>query len=101
VSVGQRNAVESLAHLVCELFLGLKMVGLAENGLCRFPLTQSDIGDALGMTQPHVSRTTKDLNATGLANIQRGTLRVHDLTGLRKLALFNPNYLHHLYEAAL
>ena len=101
VSVGQRNAVESLAHLVCELFLRLKMVGLAENGLCRFPLTQSDIGDALGMTQPHVSRTTKALNATGLANIQRGTLRVHDLTGLRKLALFNPNYLHHLYEAAL
>jgi CRP-like cAMP-binding protein len=37
VSVGQRNALESLAQLVCELFLRLKMVGLAENGLCRFP----------------------------------------------------------------
>jgi CRP-like cAMP-binding protein len=101
VSVGQRNAVESLAHLACELFLRLKMVGLAENGLCRFPLTQSDIGDALGMTQPHVSRTVKDLNATGVATIQRGTLRVNDLAGLRNLAVFNPNYLHHLYEAAL
>ncbi len=101
VSVGRRNAVESLAHLACELFLRLKMVGLAENGLCRFPLTQSDIGDALGMTQPHVSRTIKDLNATGVATIQRGTLRVNDLNGLRKLAVFNPNYLHHLYEAAL
>ncbi len=101
VSVGQRNAVESLAHLACELFLRLKMVGLAENGLCRFPLTQSDIGDALGMTQPHVSRTIKDLNATGVATIQRGTLRVNDLNGLRRLAVFNPNYLHHLYEAAL
>lgn len=101
VSVGQRNAVESLAHLACELFLRLKMVGLAENGLCRFPLTQSDIGDALGMTQPHVSRTIKDLNASGVATIQRGTLRVNDLPGLSKLALFNPNYLHHLYDAAL
>ncbi len=101
VSVGQRNAVESLAHLACELFLRLKMVGLAEDGLCRFPLTQSDIGDALGMTQPHVSRTIKDLNATGVATIQSGTLRVNDLDGLRALALFNPNYLHHLYEAAL
>jgi CRP-like cAMP-binding protein len=101
VSVGQRNAVESLAHLACELFLRLKMVGLAENGLCRFPLTQSDIGDALGMTQPHVSRTIKDLNASGLATIQRGTLRVNDLAGLYKLAMFNPNYLHHLYQAAL
>lgn len=100
VSVGQRNAVEALAHLACELFLRLKMVGLAENGLCRFPLTQSDIGDALGMTQPHVSRTIKELNASGLATIQRGTLRVNDLQGLHKLAMFNPNYLHHLYEAA-
>ena len=101
VSVGQRNAVESLAHLTCELFLRLKMVGLAENGLCRFPLTQADIGDALGMTQPHVSRTIKDLNASGVATIQRGTLRVNDIEGLRKLAVFNPNYLHHLYAAAL
>jgi CRP-like cAMP-binding protein len=100
VSVGQRNAVESLAHLTCELFLRLKMVGLAENGLCRFPLTQCDIGDALGMTQPHVSRTIKELNASGVATIQRGTLRVANLDGLRQLALFNPNYLHHLYEAA-
>lgn len=101
VSAGQRNAVESLAHLACELFLRLKMVGLAENGLCRFPLTQSDIGDALGMTQPHVSRTIKDLNASGLATLQRGTLRVNDLQGLHELAMFNPNYLHHLYHAAL
>ena len=101
VSVGQRNALESLAHLACELFLRLKMVGLAENDLCRFPLTQSDIGDALGMTQPHVSRTLKELNATGLATIQRGTLKVEDLQGLKKLALFNPNYLHHLYDAVV
>ncbi len=101
VSVGQRNALESLAHLACELFLRLKMVGLAENNLCRFPLTQSDIADALGMTQPHVSRTVKELNATGLATIQRGTLKVSDLNGLKKLALFNPNYLHHLYDAVV
>lgn len=101
VSVGQRNALESVAHLACELFLRLKMVGLAENDLCRFPLTQSDIADALGMTQPHVSRTVKELNATGLATIQRGTLKVSDLSGLKKLALFNPNYLHHLYDAVV
>jgi CRP-like cAMP-binding protein len=101
VSVGQRNALESLAHLACELFLRLKMVGLAENDLCRFPLTQSDIADALGMTQPHVSRTVKELNATGLATIQRGTLKVSNLSELKKLAVFNPNYLHHLYDAAV
>lgn len=99
VSVGQRNALESVAHLACELFLRMKMVGLADDDLCSFPLTQSDIADALGMTQPHVSRTVAEMNATGIVTLRRGTLTVHDLNGLKDLALFNPNYLHHLYNA--
>lgn len=100
VSVGQRNALESVAHLACELFLRMKMVGLVNgDNSCDFPLTQSDIADSLGMTQPHVSRTVGELNATSLVTLQRGKMTVHDLKGLKKLALFNPNYLHHLYDA--
>lgn len=99
VSVGQRTALESVAHLACELYLRMKMVGLAEDGSCYFPLRQSDIADSLGMTQPHVSRTVAELNATGIVTLQRGTLTVHDLDDLKKLSLFNPNYLHHLYDA--
>lgn len=99
VSVGQRNALESVAHLACELFLRMKMVGLADDDRCSFPLTQSDIADALGMTQPHVSRTVAEMNATDIVTLKRGTLTVHDLNGLKELALFNPNYLHHLYDA--
>jgi CRP-like cAMP-binding protein len=101
VTVGQRSALESIAHLACELFLRLKMVGLVDNGRCDFPLTQSDIADALGLTQPHVSRTIKELNDTKLATLKRGSLIVHDVFGLKSLAMFNPNYLHHLYEAAM
>lgn len=98
VSVGQRTALESIAHLACELFLRLRTVGLVHNRTCDFPLTQTDISDALGMTQPHVSRTISELNKTGLATLKRGKLEVKDLAKLQKLALFNPNYLHHLYE---
>lgn len=100
VSVGQRTALESLAHLACELYLRMMMVGLVKNHSCDFPLRQSDIADALGMTQPHVSRTVKELNATGIATLQRGRLTVRNLKQLKKLALFNPEYLHHLYVAA-
>jgi CRP-like cAMP-binding protein len=100
VSVGQRTALESVAHLICELFLRLKIVGLVENGHCAFPLTQSDIADAMGMTQPHVSRTLKELEKTGIVKIGRGKLHVRDLAKLKVLAVFNPNYLHHLYDAA-
>jgi CRP-like cAMP-binding protein len=95
VTVGQRSALESVAHLACELYLRLKLVGLTENKSCAFPLTQSDIGDALGLTQPHVSRTIKEINETGFVHIGRGVLRIIDIAGLQRLAAFNPNYLHH------
>jgi CRP-like cAMP-binding protein len=98
VSLGQRDALESVAHLACELFLRLKTVGLVKGSICDFPLTQVDIGDALGMTQPHVSRTIAELNRTGIATIKRGKLEVRNLRGLQELALFNPHYLHHLYD---
>ena len=94
VSVGQRTALESVAHLICELFLRLKTVGLVVDGHCVFPVTQSDIADALGMTQPHVSRTMKELEKTGIVKIGRGKLHVQDLPKLKELAVFNPNYLH-------
>jgi CRP-like cAMP-binding protein len=98
VSVGQRDALESVAHLACELFLRLKTVGMCAGNRCEFPLTQVDIADALGMTQPHVSRTISELNKTGVATLRRGMLEVTDLSKLKKLAVFNSNYLHHLHE---
>jgi len=98
VSVGQRDALESVAHLACELFLRLKTVGMCAGNRCDFPLTQVDIADALGMTQPHVSRTISELNKTGVATLRRGMLEVTDLNKLKKLAVFNSNYLHHLHE---
>ncbi len=100
VSVGQRTALESVAHLICELYLRLKTVGLTREGKCAFPLTQSDIADALGMTQPHVSRTLREIERTGIMTLRRGTLTVHNLADLKELAIFSPNYLHHLYDAA-
>jgi CRP-like cAMP-binding protein len=95
VSAGQRSAYEALAHLCCELYFRLKLVGIAANGECAFPLTQSDIADALGLTQPHVSRTVAELNQSGLATLKRRHLSVHDLPGLMAAASFNPNYLHY------
>lgn len=98
VSVGQRDALESVAHLACELFARLKTVGLVDGNQCDFPLTQLDMADALGMTQPHVSRTITQLNKTGFVTLKRGRLEVRDLVKLQQLAAFNPNYLHHLYD---
>jgi CRP-like cAMP-binding protein len=95
VSAGQRSAYEALAHLCCELYVRLKLVGLAAKGECTIPLTQSDIADALGLTQPHVSRTIAELNNSGLAKFSRRHLSVKNIAGLMAAASFNPNYLHY------
>jgi CRP-like cAMP-binding protein len=94
VNVGQRDAYESLAHLCCEMFLRLRLVGLAKDGVCDFPLTHRDIADALGLTETHVGRVIRKLNDAGAASLRRRVLTVHNLARLQSAAKFNPNYLH-------
>ena len=101
VNVGQRSALEAVAHLCCELYLRLRIVAVCEGNECPFPITQSDLGDALGLTQPHVSRTLRELSAANLLTLRRRRLIVHNLAALQDLAVFNPNYLHHAYDFAV
>ena len=96
VSLGQRSAYESLAHLCCEVYLRLRLVGLTDAGRCGFPLTHRDIADALGLTMTHVGRIVRKLNDSGMATLSRRRLSVHDLRALQDAASFNPNYLHHI-----
>jgi CRP-like cAMP-binding protein len=95
VTIGQRDAYESLAHLLCELYLRLRLVGLVSNRSCPLPLTQRDLADALGLTPTHLGRVLRKLNESGLAQVTRRKLVVHDLGALQRIAMFNPNYLHH------
>ncbi len=94
VTLGQRDAMEALAHLCCELFLRQRVVGLTHGQICQLPMTQADLADALGLTPTHVGRVQRALNAGGLARIERRKLTIIDLPGLMALAAFNPNYLH-------
>jgi CRP-like cAMP-binding protein len=94
VTAGQRDASEALAHLCCELFMRLRLVGHVDKNQCDFPLTQADIADALGLTPTHVGRTIQKLERAGLLTIERRSMTVHDLATLQHIAAFNPNYLH-------
>lgn len=98
VSVGQRDALESLAHLFCELFLRMRIIGLAEDMRCAVPLTQQHIADALGLTPTHTGRVLRKLNASGVVKFEKKMLRVHDLRKLQELGAFNPNYLHYIFD---
>lgn len=99
-SIGQRTAYERIAHLFCEMFVRLRTVKLTQGDTCEFPLTQSDIADATGLTQVHVNRTIQEMRRDGLIDLRTRQLTVHDLDRLMTVALFNANYLHLDHEGA-
>ena len=48
INLGRRDALERVAHLICELFVRLEMVGLVEGNSFALPVTQMDLADASG-----------------------------------------------------
>lgn len=94
MSLGQRTASERMAHLLCEVFLRLRLAGFTQGDSCEFPLTQSDLADASGLSKVHVNRTLQDLRSSELIILRGRTLTVPSLERLMDAALFNANYLH-------
>ena len=94
LNVGRRNAMERIAHLLCETHVRMKMVGLVDGDRFALPLTQEQLADATGLTPVHVNRTLQRLRSDNLIEIGSGTLTIPDVSALREAAGFNGNYLH-------
>ena len=94
LNIGQRSAYQRLAHLICEMIVKLRAVGLAGEGGYDWPLTQTDLGEATGLTPVHVNRTLQQLRGDGLIQLQGRRLVVPDLAALMRVGLFTPDYLH-------
>ena len=92
VSLGQRSALQRLAHLLCEL-VARAAGGADDDAECRIPLTQADFADVLGLSAVHINRTLQDLKGRGLIVLLRGRLKILDRSGLAALAQFSPDYL--------
>jgi len=100
LSIGRRDAYARIAHLLCELLVRLKAVGLAENHTCKLPITQAQIGDALGLSDVHVNRVLQSLRGDDLITLQRGVLSVLDWERLKEVGEFDATYLHLQSNAA-
>ena len=94
LNVGQRSAIERLAHLFVELYLRLRSVGMARGQTIDFPLTQNDLAEATGVTPVHLNRTLQELRRQGLIELRAKRLTILDLGRLKQMSLFNENYLH-------
>jgi CRP-like cAMP-binding protein len=94
LGIGRRSAYARIAHLLCEVFTRLRAVGLTDGFECAFPITQHEIGDALGLSTVHVNRSVQELRADGLIEMRRGRLIILNWDGFQKAGEFDPTYLH-------
>ncbi|MBC9032137.1 Crp/Fnr family transcriptional regulator [Sphingomonas sp. JC676] len=94
VSMGRRGSVERVAHLMCEIYVRARNIGLEHGTLVEFPLTQIVLADALGLTPVHVNRVLRKLRLEGIMEIGRGKLVISDPGKLARIAGFDDNYLH-------
>jgi CRP-like cAMP-binding protein len=94
VSMGRRTSTERVAHLMCELYLRARSIGLADAEEFALPLSQLVLADALGMTSVHINRVLKVLRLTGAMALSRGSVTILDPAKLVNIAGFDENYLH-------
>jgi CRP-like cAMP-binding protein len=94
VSMGRRSSIERVAHLICELYLRARNIGLTHEDEFALPLSQLVLADALGMTPVHINRVLKELRLTGAMALKRGSVTILDPVKLVQIAGFDENYLH-------
>jgi CRP-like cAMP-binding protein len=92
--VGRRTAYQRIAHLICELYVRLQAVGLAEEWSFELPITQVEMADALGLSSVHVNRVLQDLRREGLIVSRSPVTAIADWERLQVAGDFDPGYLH-------
>jgi CRP-like cAMP-binding protein len=80
----------AIAHLLCEIFLKLQAVGLTKGNSFDFPITQSEIGDATGLSTVHVNRSIQKLRAERLIVLEKGRCTIADWKGAQQVGMFDP-----------
>jgi CRP-like cAMP-binding protein len=93
LSLGQRSALSRMAHLFCELYERLNVVGKTNGNGYELPLTQREIAECLGLTVVHANRTLQELRRRGLLELENKQLTILDRKGLERVAEFDDAYL--------
>ncbi|UVO49459.1 Crp/Fnr family transcriptional regulator [Sphingomonas sp. SUN019] len=100
VSMGRRDGEARVAHLMCELFVRARNIGLIRGNTLEIPVSQVILADSLGMTPVHINRILRRLRIAGLMELGRGKLTILDPPGLVKVAGFDETYLHNRMRRA-
>ena len=90
----QLTAPKRIGHIFAEIWRRLEMVGLGYPDGFDTPLRQTDIADMCGATPIHANRALGELRKQGVANFQRGEVRIPDRAKLESFSGFTPDYLY-------
>jgi CRP-like cAMP-binding protein len=93
VNIGRRDALERMAHLLCETYYRLQLIDGEKDGQFHFPLTQDDLADVLGLTPVHINRKLQQLRQENLITLRSKQLTIEDLRELQQIAGFDSAYL--------
>ena len=82
--MGRFSATAQMAHLICELFLRLKVDRARRRRYDPIPMTQAELGDTLGLSTVHVNRVLQELRKEGLIRCQGDALTILDWERLKR-----------------
>ncbi|MBZ9857515.1 Crp/Fnr family transcriptional regulator [Mesorhizobium sp. CA13] len=91
--LGRRSAGAHLAHLICEMFLRMEVVGMTRGRSFEFPVTQSMLADTIGLSIVHLNRTLMELRRADLITWERKVVTITNWDRLARAAEFDGTYL--------
>ncbi|CAN7693432.1 Crp/Fnr family transcriptional regulator [Rhizobium sp. LjRoot98] len=97
-SMGRRSTKAHLAHLICEVYIRLKIVGKTDNGSFHLALSQAVTADVLGISIVHLNKTLQSLRRDGVFRWDGQKVSILDWIKLTKIAEFDDTYLNLVHE---
>lgn len=88
LSVGRRTATERVAALLVHLYKRAASAGLAIGDTVPFPVRQSHLADALGLSPVHINRVLQRLRHDGYIRLGPGGLAIGNLTAMRRVGRY-------------
>ncbi|MBR1208882.1 Crp/Fnr family transcriptional regulator [Bradyrhizobium sp. AUGA SZCCT0124] len=89
VNLGTRSASGRMAYLIAELRQRLGAMDMVANEQFDFPVTQSKLADALGLSVVHVNRVLQAFRTQGTLDLRRRTGTLGDLEKIVQLGGFD------------
>lgn len=93
ICLARRTAQQRLAHFLYEMYLRLERIGAVHEGKFCLPLSQEQIGEVIGLSTVHVSRTFTSFREEGLVRRERHQVALPNPQALADLAEFDGGYL--------